>query len=256
MSEGSRIATFKDRLLGGKTIAGTFLKTPVAVLGEILGQTSLDVICIDAEHAPFDRLTVDSVLANLRLKDMPSLVRIPSPREEHLLSALDSGATGILVPHITSAKQAADMVQATHYGRKGRGFAGSTRAAGFGSRSVEEHLNLSSKQTVFVAQIEDVEAVDAIDEILAVDGVDAFFIGRMDLMIALGETSANAKSVMNAVETIVDKSKKSGRTIGMFTPTVEEAVAWKSKGVSFFLLGSDQGFIINGANALARKFEK
>jgi hypothetical protein len=40
----------------------------------------------------------------------------------------------------------------------------------------------------------------------------------------------------------------------MFTPTVEEALSWREKGASFFLLGSDQSFMTAGAAALAGAF--
>lgn len=36
--------------------------------------------------------------------------------------------------------------------------------------------------------LEDPEALDHIDDIVAVDGMDAFFLGRSDLTVALGES--------------------------------------------------------------------
>lgn len=254
MSETPAISGFKQRLRDHCRVVGTFLKTPAPVMAEILGQTALDVVCVDAEHVAFDRLSLDAVLAILRLKDMPALVRLPAAAPEHVLTALDSGAVGIVVPHVTSGEQAAAIVKAAHFGRGGRGYAGSTRAAGFAGRPIGEHLARSAAETTVVAQIEDVEAVAALDDILRVDGVDALFVGRIDLTVALGETSPDAPAVVEAVETVVGKAKAAGRTVGMFTPTVAEALAWQAKGASFFLLGSDQGFVLAGADALAGAF--
>ena len=254
MTEATAVSRFKNRLTGGHRLVGTFLKTPAPVMAEVLGRSGLDVVCVDAEHAAFDRAQLDAVLAILRLTDMPALVRIPAARPEHILTALDSGAAGVLVPHVTSADQAAAIVRAAHFGAGGRGYAGSTRAAGFAGRPIGEHMARSAAETTVVAQIEDLEALAAIDEILAVDGIDAVFIGRIDLTVALGETAPDAPAVVAAVETIVDKARAAGRTVGMFTPTVEEAVAWQAKGASFFLLGSDQGFVLNGARGLSAAF--
>jgi len=42
-------------MLSGAPLAGTFLKTPHYIMIEILAQSGLDFLCLDAEHAPFDR---------------------------------------------------------------------------------------------------------------------------------------------------------------------------------------------------------
>ncbi len=251
-----RIASFRQRLRRRDRIVGTFFKTPSSMLAEILSGTSLDTVCIDAEHAPFDRLAIDQCVAVFRLHDMPHLVRVPSPQPDTILSALDSGATGVVVPHIRSAAEAEAVAKAAHFGPGGRGYAGSTRAAEFGGRSIAAHRQDSAATTVVIAMLEDREVLDAIDEIMAVDGVDAFFLGRIDLTVALGATSPDAPEVVEAVDLIVAKAREAGRTIGMFTPTPAEAVQWQAKGASFFLLGSEHAFIKAGANALVDAFPK
>ena len=55
----SRIRTFKSRMLAQDPLAGTFLKTPHYVLVEVLASSGLDFLCLDAEHAPFDRASLD-----------------------------------------------------------------------------------------------------------------------------------------------------------------------------------------------------
>jgi hypothetical protein len=42
---------FKQRLIVGEPLLGTFLKTPHPHVMEVLATGGLDVICIDAEHA-------------------------------------------------------------------------------------------------------------------------------------------------------------------------------------------------------------
>ena len=64
----SNISGFKEKMLSGQILAGTFLKTPNYILVEVLAQSKLDFICIDAEHAPFDRAALDQCLAISRLK--------------------------------------------------------------------------------------------------------------------------------------------------------------------------------------------
>jgi 2-keto-3-deoxy-L-rhamnonate aldolase RhmA len=52
-------AEFKARLGAGELLLGTFVKTPHPSVVEVLAQTGLDCLCLDAEHAPFDRVDLD-----------------------------------------------------------------------------------------------------------------------------------------------------------------------------------------------------
>ena len=99
----TRCTAFRGRLLAGETLAGTFQKTPSPIVSEVLGLSALDAVCLDGEHAPFGRLETDLCIAALRAADMPSLVRVSSDSPHDIRNALDSGATGIVVPHVTSA---------------------------------------------------------------------------------------------------------------------------------------------------------
>lgn len=247
---------FKARLTSGETLLGSFVKTPAPLVCEVLGQTELDVICLDAEHAPFGRMEIDGCLHALRSAHMPSLVRVPSGTPEHILNALDSGATGVLIPHVVSAEQASALVQAAHYGPGGRGYAGSTRAAGFAGKPISDHLRDSAQSTTIILQIEDLPALDRIEEIAAVDGVDCLFIGRIDLTVALGAESPQDASVIKAVERICEVARAADKRVGMFVPDAAEAQIWIERGASLFLLESDQVFLLRGAADLKKRFLK
>jgi 2-keto-3-deoxy-L-rhamnonate aldolase RhmA len=245
--------SFKQRIAAGEPTFGTFLKTPSYILVEALADCGLDLLCIDAEHAPFDRGAVDACVMAARAGGLPVLVRTPSAAPEHILSALDSGADGILLPHIRTAREAAAAAQAAHYGAGGRGYAGSTRAAAYGRRAMAEHLEASAARTVVIAQIEDVEALDEVDAIAGVSGIDALFVGRMDLTVALGASSADAPEVIRAVETISHAARSAGRPFGMFVPRNSDVPRWREAGATLFLQGSDHTFLRTGALAARRE---
>ncbi len=248
----SRRAEFRARLRAGEPLIGTFVKTPSSIVCEVLARSALDVLCLDAEHAPFDRAALDACLAVARLADAPALVRVPAAEPAQVLNALDCGATGIVAPHVTTAVGAGELARSARFGAGGRGYAGSPRAADFGARSIAKHLSASAAETVVVAQIEDPIAVESIDEIAAVDGIDCLFIGRMDLTVALGATGPDAPEVVAAVEAVCAAARKARRRIGMFVPDPAEVPHWRARGASLFLLSSDQNFLTAGANALAR----
>jgi len=220
----------------------------------VLSHTSLDVVCLDAEHAPFGRTELDGCLMALATADKPALVRVPNESPSEILNALDCGAVGIVIPHVRTADQARAAVAACHFGPGGRGYAGSTRAARYTMKAMREHLADSAATSTVVAQIEDAEALDALDAIAHVDGLDCLFVGRMDLTVSLGADSYLASEVVDAVTRIVDTGRAAGKAVGMFVPSIAEAERWLARGASVFLLGSDQQFVLEGAKVLAEKF--
>ena len=242
--------TFKQRLNAGEPLLGTFLKTPHPHVVEVLASGGLDCICIDAEHAPFDRSAIDLCVMAARAGGLPVIVRPASAAPHELLNALDCGADGVVVPHIRSASEAITLARTAHYGPGGRGYAGSTRAAGYGLASIGDHLAATAGRTVVIAQIEDAEALDEIDAIAAVEGIDALFVGRIDLTISLGCTSPDDPRVVAAVDRIVSACRRAGRSSGMFVSRPADVAGWRAKGASLFLLASDHNFLRSGARAL------
>lgn len=246
--------TFRDRLLGGEPLIGSWVKSPSPIVCEVLSQTRLDAIAIDAEHAPFGRLELDGCVAMARHLNMPALVRTPSAADHQLLNALDIGATGVIVPHVKTAAQATDVARACRFGPGGRGYAGSTRSAGYGATPMSSNRRNSAELTTVIAQIEDVEGVEDIAGIAAVEGIDCLFIGRIDLTIALGCDDPDDPAVVEAVRHVCHVCRDAGRRVGMFVARPAEAAQWIAEGASLFLLASDHAFLVAGANALADGF--
>lgn len=243
---------FKDRLASGEPLIGTFLKSPSAMVCEVLGRAALDAVCIDAEHAPFDRRDIDACVHALTHAGTPAIVRVPALRSEYILNALDCGADAILAPHVASAEDAEFLVAQATYG-KGRGFAGSSRAAGYMARGMAEHIATSNARVSVIAQIEDKAALDNLDAILAVEGIDCFFIGRADLTVSLGFDNPNEPTVIEAVENVCRAAQTAGRRVGMFTANINEIPNWRALGASLFLLGSDHSMMLEGANGLTSR---
>jgi 2-keto-3-deoxy-L-rhamnonate aldolase RhmA len=241
--------TFKQRLANRDLIIGTWVKTPEPSVIEVLGLSDLDCLVLDAEHAPFDRRDVDAGVLAAQRSAKPILVRIAANRPEYALQALDCGATGIVVPHVRSVEEARAAVRMCHYGVGGRGYAGSSRAAGYTAIPMPQHLAHSAVRTVTILQIEDPEAVEVIDEIAAVEGVDALFIGRIDLSVAMNK-SPDDHAVIEVITKICAAARRADRTVGMFLSSPADVAPWREHGASLFLLGSDQGFLLSGAAAL------
>jgi 2-keto-3-deoxy-L-rhamnonate aldolase RhmA len=244
------MVAFRDRLRSGDLLSGTWVKTPHPHVVEVLSFSNLDCLVLDAEHAPFDRAALDVCILAARAGGKTVLVRPASASHDHILNALDLGADGVIVPHVRTAAEAEEVVKACHYVSGGRGYAGSSRSAGFTTKGMTRH-RADAKAVTVIVQIEDVEGVDNIDAIAAVDGIDALFIGRADLTIAYSAETPDDAVVVDAVERIVAAGKAAGRTTGMFLGRVGDVPMWREKGSSLFILGSDHDFLLQGAARLA-----
>ncbi len=244
-------AHFKAQLTARKPLVGCFIKTPHPIVVEVLGASSLDFLVLDAEHAPFDRASIDACMIAARAVNCPVLVRIPSPDPAGLLNVLDCGAAGVLVPHVNTVEQAEVLAQAMHYGPGGRGFAATTRAGGYGSRSLTDHKSRARDEVSLICQIEDQEGAENFEAIASVADVDALFVGRADLAVSYGLEDFNAPEVADLCGDIL--GAKHAAT-GLFCAPSEDTHKWRSKGASFVVSGSDHSFLTNGAAALCASF--
>jgi 2-keto-3-deoxy-L-rhamnonate aldolase RhmA len=236
---------FRSRLLAGEHLIGTFLKTPTTHATEILGALGFDFVVIDEEHAPFDRMATDTVLLAARAAGTAALVRVQS--EMSILSVLDCGATGVLVPHVATAAHAREVAAACRYQGGRRGYSGSPRHAGYGATGMWKTVEAADAATTVIAQIEDPEALDEIDDIAAVEGVDALFIGRGDLSVALGAKSSDAPEVRSAVDRIGKAARAANKPICVFVGGQTEASWLRDQGATAFVVSSDQGFMRKAA---------
>lgn len=232
--------------LNGTQLLGTFVKTPHPHIIEVLALADLPFIVLDAEHAPFDRTTLDSCILAARANQLPCIVRVQDSQASTILNALDCGATGIQIPHVCTAEQAQKLVKVSHYGEGGRGYAGSSRAAQYATKAMANHLSDSKNNTVVIAQIEDPEGVINAESIAAVEGVDALFIGQVDLAVSYGAASVNEECVREASIKIVKAAHQTNKPVGMFVANAQAAREWSELGVNFFCVGSEHKMIIDG----------
>lgn len=243
---------FKAKLVARTPLLGTFIKTPHPITIEIMANAGFDFLVVDAEHAPFDRTTIDMMLIAGRAEQCPIIVRIPHASPDWVLNVLDAGAAGIMVPHVETAQQARDLARAVTYGPGGRGFAGTTRAADYARRNLVEHLEKARDEVSLICQIEDPDGVVNHAEIAAVEGVDALFIGRADLAVSHGYRDFFAPEVAEMTRRILGTT---GSATGLYCPPSEDLAPLQAAGGSLFVVGSEHALMTAGGTALSKKFD-
>lgn len=244
-----RHVTFRRDLSSGRPLVGTFMKTPALDVLEVLAHAGLDFVCLDGEHGPFDRAAMNACGALARATGLPLLVRVPEGSAAAIGAALDLGATGVVVPHVTDAAMAESVARAARFGPGGRGFAGTTRWAGFGGMDMASLIARSREETVVIAQIEDPAAVEAAGAIAATDGIDALFLGPADLSVAYGKTDQTSAELQAAFARVGQAARAAGKGYATFVADAAAGRALARHGINAWFVASDLAWIVAGARA-------
>jgi 4-hydroxy-2-oxoheptanedioate aldolase len=225
-------ASLPQRLRAGDRLLGTIVKLPSPAAVEISGLAGLDLVMLDTEHGLADGVALNHHLRSARVAGLPALVRVGAPDAAEILRALDAGADGVVVPHVSSREQAAAAVAAARYPPEGRrGLALSTPAGGYGSRSVTEHLADARLRTTVVVQLEDAEAVEHAEAIVATPGVDAALLGTTDLAASLGHAGdASHTEVRAAIDAFAAAANAHGVPLCGVVSDERDAAAWFAAG--------------------------
>ena len=128
-------ATFRTRLRAGEPLVGSIVTMPLAGIAEIVADAGFDWLWIDMEHGPLDLLHVEAML---RAKGgAAAIVRAPANDPVWIKRILDTGADGVLLPHVDSGAEARAAVDAAFYPPRGQRSFGVSRAHGYGPRMNE-----------------------------------------------------------------------------------------------------------------------
>ncbi len=233
---------FRAKILNRRHVLGTFIKIPTSHTVEIVGLAGFDFVIIDQEHSPFDRASIDVACLAARASGIAAIVRVPEVNAASILAALDCGAEGVMVPHCDSPEKAKAIASACRYRGGSRGFATTTRAGSYGGASGDDHMTEQDRTTTCIAMIEDAAALAHLPEIAAVEGVDAFFIGRGDLGAALGAEAMNA-----AVKQITAVARAANMPTIALVNGVEDARAMRDLGVAAFVHSNDHNLLKTAA---------
>jgi 2-keto-3-deoxy-L-rhamnonate aldolase RhmA len=246
---------FRKRLLAREPLLGTFLKTPTSHHTEILGSIGFDYVMLDDEHAPWTRDALDTAFLAARAFGTAGLVRISRPDASSILQVLDAGASGIMVPHVSTAQMARNIASWARYRGGTRGSAVGSRAGDYGKRSADAHYDHADATTTVIAMIEDAEALERIDEITAVEGVEAIFIGRGDLGLSLSNMAGPRPTVEEATRIIAESARRNDKVLAAVTSfPSDDAQAMIDLGVTCMLAGSDHGWVRSGGLAQLKGF--
>jgi 4-hydroxy-2-oxoheptanedioate aldolase len=192
----------------------------------MLGHAGFDWVLIDCEHGSAGLADVELMAMACDVVGITPIARPRSNAASDIAAMMDRGVAGVQVPHVNSAADARRAVAAVKFGAgAARGLAAGTRpdSWGLGAR-MPDFTQAANAQSLVCVQLEHAEAIANLDEILAVEGIDVFFIGPSDLSQSMGfPGNPKAPPVAAAIEEALARIVGAGRTPGM--PATAETVA-------------------------------
>jgi len=247
----STLSTLRSRMRDNETLIGTLISLPSTDIVECLASLSVDWLFIDAEHGAFGPETVVDLLRAAHV--CPCLVRIPCADEAWIKKVLDAGATGIIVPQISTLQQAQDVVTYAKYAPRGNRGVGLGRAHGYG-QDFSSYLESANEHTVIVLQAETESILHCIDDVTAIADVDAVLIGPYDLSASLGHTGdLQHPKVQSAIQTVLTSCQKNAKAAGIFGVCADDVAAYKKMGFTLLTVGVDTLFVQTAATAELEK---
>lgn len=247
-------SSFKARMQAGEKLFGTMISLPCAATAEIIAEAGFDWLFLDGEHGPLQISDIGDILRAVDDK-VACIVRVPEAAEVPIKKVLDLGATGIIVPQVNTAQQAADVVRWAKYAPVGARGVGLARAHGYGMR-FGEYIATANDQTVVMVQAEHAMAVENILAIVRVPGIDALQLGPYDLSASMGKMGQiNDPEVVAAIDRIINAGLAAGLAIGCFGLTADSIKTYVDRGSNLICAGVDTMLLGKAASELVRELQ-
>lgn len=250
-------ADFRNRVLAGEWMAGTWLNLGSPLTAEMAGLAGFDWVLLDHEHGPGSDTTVLHQLQAVSATPAAGLVRIAANETPRFKRVLDAGAHGVMVPYVGTAAEAQAAIASVRYPPRGvRGVARLNRAAAFGT-DFEAYFAHAHEWLVTAIQIETAGGVEQADAIAGVDGADVIFAGPLDLTTNLGIMGQyNHPVYLDALKRIANAAKRAGKAAGILLLDPAHVAMARDLGYTFIALGSDGGSVNAALRATAAALKK
>src|SRR6185436_3303109 len=170
------------------------------------------------------------------------LARVPKGNHDYIKRTLDAGAWGIVVPMVDTVEQAKIAIAAAKYPPVGnRSLGGGMHSLNFDCSSAE-YYKQANEEILVVLQTESPTGVANAEAIYSLPGVDAIFVGPVDLRAQMRKpdgTEATESEFEAAIARVVAAGKKTGTPTGMHVMNPEAALKRAEQGMQFIAVGSD-----------------
>ena len=231
---------FAARLRNRERVLGYWSVIDSPVSTEWLAHIDWDYIALDLQHG---LIGYDGMLRGLTAIDAAhgpaGLIRVEANDMTPIGRALDAGATGVIVPLIDTAEDAARAVAAARYAPNGvRSYGPMRSQLRIGPTPAD-----ANRDTLVIAMIETPLGLENVEAICAVPGLDGVYVGPSDLRLAVGGASPIDPSVDDQFEAALIRIQQAAAAAdiaaGIHTPAGEIAARRLNDGYTFASVASD-----------------
>lgn len=236
--------TAKRKMLRGEPSIGAEAGLGSTLSAEMLSRIGFDYVVVDMQHGAWTEESVMHAFRAIALGTAMPMARVRRNDFGLIGRVLDIGAMGVIVPLVNSVEDAANAVHATRYSPLGGRSGGN-----FGTGFLGDDYSQRANEEIFLAvQIESAPAVERAEDIMAVEGVDACWIGPHDLSASMG-TAPGTDEHTAAIRSVIAACRKIGKIPGISLGDPELARFWIDEGCQFVTCGDDGGWMTTGAQA-------
>ena len=238
---------------GGVAVGIAQTQLATAEMARMLSAARLDWVFLDSEHSPFSTDTLHRLLRAYRMTDVTAVVRVCDFQYDLVARALDSGAEGIIFPRSEDPAQLARAVRGAKFPPKGhRGFGLGPPQVGYQQASFDEIVEHCNRETLMIAQIESVTALERLPELAAVEGLDALLVGPADLSISLGVGGQwRHPKLVQAIDQVIALCGRANVWPAIQVRDVELAKFWIGRGMRLVGCSSDAALLWSAVNSVA-----
>jgi len=235
----------KKTLQNQQAIYGGFITIPAPqVIENLAAPNKLDFVWIDAEHTPMSLADVQTLVITAESRLISAIVRIPKNGIENIKPYIGTGATGIVVPNIKTARDAKIAVDSVKYPPEGKRHVGPERANDYLGH-VDQTLEQANQKNLVILMIETQEAVENINAIAGIPGIDVLHIGPYDLSLSMG-VSRNSKALQSAIAKVEQAAQRNHIALGSYAENLNQANQLRKRGYLFFTIPGDMQILQSG----------
>lgn len=243
----------KQKLAEGSLALGMGIRQARTVdIAQIAKACDFDWLFIDMEHNSMSLDTAAQICSAALGMGVAPIIRVPGHESFHATRLLDTGAQGVIIPHVDNAEQARRIVDFCRFPPLGhRSIPGGLPQTRFANLPVAQTVELINRETLVVAMIETREGLRNAEEIAAVPGIDGLLVGCTDMAAELGVTGQlGHPEVKRALDVTFAACLRHGKVPGM-GGVYDDALMqeYVGKGARLILSGSDLAFLMAGARA-------
>ncbi len=231
------------------------LATPASV--EIMALAGFDVVNVDLEHGAFGVEVAEAMVRAADARGIAAMVRVQANRPELIAAALESGAAGVLVPHVESVADARAVVAAARFHPQGeRGLGPTARSADYSAAGGPDYFARANRTVIAGVLLEGAGAYAELDGLLALGGLDLIMVAPYDLSQSLGVPGeVTHPRVVATVEDVCARVAAAGKVVGMFSADPRAGAEWIARGVRYLGLGIDVQLLYGAAKAAREELE-